>query len=256
MLAEIERGLKGYVRYRSWLASDLVSWPFWTLFFFLSILMYSPDLLRSQYHLNALTWSFFSFILVSSFTWSANALSTSIQQGILENVLISGGSVRLHLAGRVVISVLDFAVGGPFLLIVSALGFGTVIRVVRPDLMALALVQAVVFLYLFSSILAMLLLALRSPWIILNVIQFAVPFTSGAIPVEVLPPEIRGVIVHSPFFYIIHPIIASATGNFFLPPLQLFSTGFLVVLSALALDLLAERILMRRALKRGKLSLF
>jgi len=76
--------------------------------------------------------------------------------------------------------------------------------------MVAALLQAVVFLYLSSSI----LIALRSPWIIQNVVQFAAPFSSGSIPVEVLPTEIQTVLPYSPFFYIIHPIVASATGNF------------------------------------------
>ncbi|MDT7878992.1 MAG: hypothetical protein RQ862_10630 [Candidatus Caldarchaeales archaeon] len=256
VMVEIERGLKGYARYRAWLVSDLVSWPFWTMFFFFSILMYSPDLLKSQYHLNALTWSFFSFILVSSFTWAANSLSTSIQEGILENVLVSGGSVRLHVTGRIVISLLDFAIGGPFLLLISAVSFGTNITVARPELMVPALIQAIAFLYLFSSVLSIMLIALRSPWIVLNVVQFAVPFTSGAIPVEVLPPDLRAALTYSPFFYIIHPIVASATGNFYLHPYQLFLTGFVVVLSLAVLGVWLEKALMRRALMRGRFSLF
>ena len=125
-------------------------------------------------------------------------------------MLVAGGSVTLHVTGRIVISLLEFAVGAPVLLLISAVGFGTTISVARPDLMVAALLQAVVFPYLSSSI----LIPLRSPWIIQNVVQFAAPFSSGSIPVEVLPTEIQTVLPYSPFFYIIHPIVASATGNF------------------------------------------
>lgn len=255
-LSELERGLKIYSRYRVWLVTDLISWPFWTLFFFLSFLVYSPTLLASQYHLNAFTWCFFIFILVSSFMWSATFLATSSQEGILEYVLLTGSSIRTHLLGRAVISLLDLAVGGPALLLISVLGFGTELKIAFPHLMALALIQAMMFFYIFSSLLAVLLISLRSPWIVINVAQFIVPFTSGGIPIEVLPPEIQGVIVYSPFFYIVHPIIASATGFFFVEPEFVFLVGGLLTVLIYFLSRVLENSLLRRALRRGKFSLF
>jgi hypothetical protein len=74
--------------------------------------------------------------------------------------------------------------------------------------------------------------------------------------VEVLPPDLRAALTYSPFFYIIHPIVASATGNFYLHPYQLFLTGFVVVLSLAVLGVWLEKALMRRALMRGRFSLF
>ncbi|MCS7145642.1 MAG: hypothetical protein NZ938_02985 [Aigarchaeota archaeon] len=256
VFAEMERGLTTYARYRIWLFSDLMSWPFWTIFFFLSFLMYSPSLLASQYHLNAFSWAFFTFIFVSSFIWSSVFLATSAQEGILEYVLLTGSSVRQHMLGRMVISILDVAVGGPALLLISAVGFGTRLSVAYPALMVVSLAVAGVFFYIFSSILAVLLVSLRSPWIIINVAQFVIPFTSGAIPVEALPPEIQGAVLYSPFFYIIHPIIASATGLFFIPPEIVLPVGGLLCLAIYIVGRFLEKVLLRRALRRGKFTLF
>lgn len=254
--AELERGLITYARYKVWLLSDLISWPFWTLFFFLSFLMYSPSLLNSQYHLNAFTWSFFTFIFVSSFMWGSVFLATSAQEGILEYVLITGASVRNHMLGRAVISFLDLAVGGPALLLISVLGFGTELRIAYPHLMAVSLALAGFFFYFFSSILAVLLVSLRSPWIVINVAQFLIPFTSGAIPVESLPPEIQQIVTGSPFFYVIHPIIASATGSYFFPPEIIFSIAAVLCVSVYLLSRVLENALLRRALRLGKMTLF
>ncbi|MEM2198784.1 MAG: hypothetical protein QXQ48_03085 [Nitrososphaerota archaeon] len=255
-LAEVEKGLTIYARYKVWLFSDLISWPFWTIFFFLSFLMYSPSLLGSQYHLNAFTWCFFTFILVSSFMWSSNFLATSAQEGILEYVLMTGSSIRQHMLGRSIISFLDLAVGGPLLLLISAAGFGTNLHVAYPYLMPIAILLASAFFYFFSSILAVLLVSLRSPWIIINVAQFVIPFTSGAIPVEVLPPEIQAGIIYSPFFYVIHPLVASATGNYFIPPEIVLSVAGGLCILVYFLSRFLEDVLLRSALKRGKFTLF
>ncbi|MEM0445328.1 MAG: hypothetical protein QXW50_04840 [Nitrososphaerota archaeon] len=255
-MSELERGLTTYSRYRVWLLTDLISWPFWTLFFFLSFLVYSPTLLSSQYHMNAFTWCFFVFVFVSSFMWSSTSLATSAQEGILEYVLLTGSSIRQHLLGRMVISFLDLAVGGSVLLLISALGFGTRLSIASPLLMALALIQAAAFFYLFSSILASLLVSLRSPWVVINVAQFLVPFTSGAIPIEVLPPEIQQAIIYSPFFYIVHPIIASATGVYYLPPETIFLIGGLLTLSLYFLSRVLENLLLKRALRLGRFTFF
>ncbi|GBC70573.1 hypothetical protein HRbin02_00341 [Candidatus Calditenuaceae archaeon HR02] len=256
VFAELEKGLTIYARYKIWLFSDLISWPFWTIFFFLSFLMYAPSLLSSQYHLNAFTWSFFTFILVSSFMWASNFLATSAQAGILEYVIITGCSIREHMLGRSIVSFIDLAVGGPLLLLISAAGFGTRLFVAYPHLMFVALVLASAFFYFFSSMLAVLLVSLRSPWIIINVAQFIIPFTSGAIPVEVLPAELRSIITYSPFFYIIHPIVASATGQYFLPPGLVLTVGGILCLATYLASRVLEDVLLRRALRHGKFTIF
>jgi len=256
VLAELERGVKIYGRYRVWLFSDILSWPFWTVFFFLSVLMYSPSLLSSQNHLNTLTWGFFTFIVSSSFMWGATSLATSAQEGILEYVLLTGSGIRVHMLGRLVTSIIDVMVGGPILLLISAVGFGTKLRVAYPHLMAASLLMAATFFYLFGAILAVALVSLRSPWIVINVAQFAIPFSSGAIPVEALPPRVAEALTYSPFFYIIHPIIASATGNFYLEPSTMLLTGTTLCVIAYMLGRLLEGVLLRKALRRGQFTLY
>ncbi|MCS6785108.1 MAG: hypothetical protein NZ581_07960, partial [Candidatus Caldarchaeum sp.] len=110
--AELERGAVTYARYRAWLISDIFQWPFWTIFFFLSILMYSPASLSNSAVVKSMAYSFFAFIFVSSFLWSSASLVSEAQQGIIEQLILAKTSLRNHLVGRAVITAADIAVGG------------------------------------------------------------------------------------------------------------------------------------------------
>ncbi|MEM0384081.1 MAG: hypothetical protein QXV27_04485 [Candidatus Caldarchaeum sp.] len=254
--AEVERGLKTYARYGAWLASDVIQWPFWTVFFFLSIMMYSPDLLSSKPLINILTWSFFAFVFVSSFLWAASSVVMEVQQGIIEQLILAKTSLRLHLVGRTVITVLDILVGGVILLLLSSLIFGAELTITHPTLFIASTAIAFVFFLSFTSVLTALLIAVRSPWVVVSILQFIIPFSSGGIPVQLLPPEAARIVLLSPFFYVIHPIVASASNSFYIPAENLIaaSAGLTVVMFFASIYI--ERKLINRTLKKGKFTVF
>ncbi|MCS7129268.1 MAG: hypothetical protein NZ919_01315, partial [Candidatus Caldarchaeum sp.] len=83
-----------------------------------------------------------------------------------------------------------------------------------------------------------------------------VPFSSGGIPVQLLPPDAARLISLSPFFYAIHPMVASATGSFYIPPQTLFTTATILTGLMTLASIYAEKILVRKALKNGRLAMF
>ncbi len=256
LTAELDRGLKTYVRYRAWLASDIVQWPFWTVFLFLSITMYAPQLMETKAVINMLTWSFFVFIFVSSFMWVANSVVMEAQQGIIENIILSNTSLHVHILGRIVITIIDFVIGGAVFLLLASFMFGADIAVANPLLFTASIVTSFIFFLAFSAVFGALLIAVRSPWIVISIVQFVIPFASGGIPVQLLPAEAARIVMFSPFFYVIHPIIASATNTFYLPLEVVFTAAVSSSAIMFLLSIYVEKRLVRKALKTGRLTLF
>ncbi|MEM0348735.1 MAG: hypothetical protein QXE96_00580 [Candidatus Caldarchaeum sp.] len=252
--AELSRGLTIYSRQRTWLLADLIQWPFWIIFFFLAILVYAPSYLGDVEVMKAISYSFFVFIFVSSFMWNATSLPLEAQMGVVEQLVLTKTPISIHLVSRMVVTAADIAVGGLALLLLSSLFFGADISIAKPLNFAAYLAIAFIFFLFFSSIVSTLLLSVKSPWIVTNILQFVVPFSSGAIPVHLLPPEAAAIVSASPFFYILHPIVASATGLFYLPEAQLFVGAVAATAMVAVLSVFAEKYLMRRALRTGRLA--
>lgn len=250
--AELARGLTIYSRQRTWLLADLIQWPFWIIFFFLAILMYAPSFLGDTEVMKSISYSFFIFIFVSSFMWNATSLPLEAQMGVVEQLVLTKTPISIHLVSRTVATAADIGLGGLALLLLSSLFFGADISLAKPLHFTVYLAIAFIFFLFFSSIVSTLLLSVKSPWIVTNILQFVVPFSSGAIPVHLLPPEAAAVVSASPFFYILHPIVASATGLFYLPETQLFVGAVAATAAAALLSVFAEKYLMRRALKTGR----
>lgn len=254
--AEIERGALTYARYRAWLISDIFQWPFWTIFFFLSILMYSPASLSNAAVVKSMAYSFFAFIFVSSFLWSTASLVSEAQQGIIEQLILAKTSLRYHLVGRAVITAADIFVGGTVLLLLSMLVFGVDVSVAMPLHFAASIAIASVFFLLFSAVVSALMLSVKSPWIVVSMLQFIIPFSSGALPMQLLPQQTAEIITFNPLFYVIHPLVASATGSFYVSAEFLFPTAVAITAFMTILAHYAEKQLIRRAMKKGRLTLF
>lgn len=254
--AEVSRGFKVYTRYRAWLLSDILQWPFWIIFFFLSIVMYSPSFLQDPAIVKTMTYSFFVFVFVSSFMWNATSMTMEAQQGILENLILAKTPLRVHMVGRAVITLADLLVGGVILLLLSRLFFGADISIALPIHFAASLLIAFVFFQFFTAILAALLLSVKSPWIVAAMLQFIIPFSSGALPIQFMPPEYAEILMRNPFFYVLHPIVASATGIFHTPPEIIFPAAIATTTAMALIAIYGEKRLMQKALKTGKFYLF
>lgn len=254
--AEFERGIKIYQRYKAWLISDLISTPFWIIFFFFAIILYVQHFLKNETIIVNLLWGIFMFFFVSGFLWMGNSIVLVIQQGILENIILTNTSIHTHLLGRVVISFIDVTVGGIALLILGSYIFNVRIYIADPLFFIIFLLIAIVFFVFFASVYAALIAAMRSPWIVTNILQFILPFMSGALPIQMFNQSFANVIIFSPFYYIIGTVVSAATGYYIMDKYFLLFISLTMTIIMILISLYVEKILVKKALKHGKFSLF
>jgi cation transport ATPase len=68
--------------------------------------------------------------------------------------------------------------------------------------------------------------------------------------------EIANVIIYSPFFYAAGPVVAAATGYYIMDKYFLLILASIMVLIAFLISNYLEKLLIKKALKEGKISLF
>ncbi|HLI46883.1 MAG TPA: hypothetical protein VKU94_06805 [Geobacterales bacterium] len=256
VFAEFERGVTIYVRYKVWLISDILATPFWVLLLLYGILLYAVNYVNNSSVITSLTWGIFLFVFVSNFLGIASSLVLSIQQGILENVIMTNSSIVSHLVGRVAISLIDTAVIGSLVLLLNTLLFSANIFIADPLFFVIYLFLAILFFLFFAGTYSFLIINVRSPWVANQALQFIIPFFSGAIPIQLFSKGFASVIVYSPFYYVIGPIIAAATGYYPIDRVLFLLLDILAVLIMGIISYRVQKIILRNALKKGKFSLF
>ncbi len=256
IFAEIERGFTLWKSYKIFLISDLISTPFWIYFFILAILIYAQHLLNDRFIMTNLMWGLFMFFFISSFMWLGNSVIIILQQGIMENIILTNTKLSIHIFGRGIISILDTTIGGIIIILMSYFTFKVTLYIADPLFFIIFLILAFLFFIFFSTIYAILIIAVRSPWIITNILQFILPFFSGAIPIQIFQKEIAGIITYSPLFYIVGPVVASATGYYIMDKYLLLTIALIIVLFTASISNYLEKLLIKKALKEGKFSLF
>jgi ABC-2 type transport system permease protein len=256
IFAEIGRGFALWKSYKIFIISDFISTPFWIYFFILAILIYAQHLLNDKFILTNLMWGLFMFFFISSFLWMGTSIVLVVQTGILENIILTNTKISTHLLGRSVVSVIDVTTGGIILILMAYYTFNLTLYIADPLFFAIFLILAFLFFLFFSTIYAILIIASRSPWIITNILQFIIPFFSGAIPIQMFKAEIANVIIYSPFFYAVGPVVAAATGYYIMDKYLLLILASIMVLIAFLISNYLEKLLIKKALKEGKMSLF
>jgi len=256
IFAEAERGVTIYIRYKVWIISDILATPFWVLLLLYGILLYAINYINNPAVISGITWGIFVFVLVSTFLGLSATLVVSIQQGILEYVLLTNSSIVSHLFGRAVMSIIDTAVIGSLVLLLTSLIFGVSVYLVDPVFFFIHLFLAIIFLLFFAGMYSFFIVNLRSPWMANQVLQFIIPFFSGAIPIQFFSQSFANAIMYSPFFYIIGPIIAAATGFYPIDKYLFLLLSFISVILMGIISFQVQRIILKNALKKGKFSLF
>ncbi len=256
IFAEVEKGLKLYVSYRVWILSDVISTPFWVMFIALGILVYAQQRLRDPMLTSGIAWGIFVLFFISIFLWSGNSVVAIIQQGILENLILTNTGLLISLLGRMVMSSIDVLVGGVIILYFSSYFFNTTIYVADPLFFMIFLFIAFLSFIFFSAIYAALLTVSRSPNLVTSVLQFLIPFFSGAIPIQLFDVNIARFFMYSPFFYLINPILSAATGYYVLDKFFLLQLSLSVVIGFALASFYIQKVLIRKALKKGNFTLF
>ncbi|MDT7891610.1 MAG: hypothetical protein RQ952_02590 [Thermoproteota archaeon] len=256
IFAEVERGFTIYTRYKVWLISDLISTPFWVLMLLYGIMLYATQYIKDPNVISALTWGIFVFVFVSTFLGMSSTLVIAIHQGILEYVLMTNSSIVSHLVGRAIMSLIDtFTIGAVIFLLNTTL-FGAKIYLADPLFFFISIILALLFFLFFGATWSFFVVNLRSPWVANQVLQFVLPFFGGAIPIQLFSKDFASVILYSPFYYVIGPIISAATGYY---PFDKYLMLIFDIIAVLIMAIIAYRvqnIIIKNALKKGKFSLF
>ncbi|MEM2035889.1 MAG: hypothetical protein QXW52_04965, partial [Candidatus Caldarchaeum sp.] len=64
------------------------------------------------------------------------------------------------------------------------------------------------------------------------------------------------IVLLSPFFYVIHPIVASASNSFYIPAENLIAASAALTVIMFFASIYIERTLINRTLKKGKFTVF
>jgi len=252
---EIERGIKLYFRNGIWLLSDIISTPFWVIFLFLTIVFYAQYLLKDVNALTSLMWGIFIFILMNSFIWAGNSIVQSVTNGIVDGVILTNTNITIHLLGRSIMSVFDSFISGIIALLTASYIFGSSLLIHNLPLFFASLIIALIFYSLFASVYAALIVSLRSPWIVSNVLNFILPFLSGAIPPQLFPKSVANILLFSPFYYISGQIVSAATGIYLINPTIMLIISIIITVVIVFISNFISKKLIQSMSKEGKASL-
>jgi ABC-2 type transport system permease protein len=253
--AELGKGLKIYTRNKVWIISDLISTPFWVIFLFLTLIFYAQYLLNNINVVTSLMWGIFLFIFMNSFMWAGNSIVQSVESGIIDNIILTNTSLTIHLLGRNITGMIDILISGVIALLTSSYIFGATLSISEPILFFISLIIAVIFYLLFASVYASLIISLRSPWIVTNVMNFVLPFLSGAIPIQLFQKNVADIIIYSPFYYITGQIASAATGVYYVDPYLMLLISIVFTVIMFFMSRIAANKLIQKFRKEGKISL-
>ncbi|WP_243666282.1 hypothetical protein [Vulcanisaeta sp. JCM 16159] len=127
----------------------------------------------------------YAFALYSSWLWGfGGGIIEESYEGILENVMTTINNLLIHVIGwgiaYSIYTLLDLA----SLVISFYVVFGLTIDIRNPVLLTASIILASLQLLFISTIYAMLVVRLRSNWVITDIMQFLMPVLGGLIPSE------------------------------------------------------------------------
>ncbi|MGC9136052.1 hypothetical protein [Caldivirga sp.] len=185
IVLEFERGVRVLFSKPAENIAFIISTPLWLAFFILTLRGYGVIKL-SSIDLQLFLWVAYAFSLYTTWLWTfGHGIMDEGYDGVLEYVLAGGEDLLTHFIGwglsLVTYELMDLVViAGSF-----AILFNTRVSLVNPPLLALSLVLVTLELLFISVIYSMLVIKLRSNWVITNIIQFILPTLGGLIPGEV-----------------------------------------------------------------------
>ena len=182
--AEVWRGLRLLFSKPSSIMINIVTAPLWLAFFILTLRGFGV-LTLGRLTLQLFLWAAYAFALYSSWLWGfGGGIIDEGYEGVLESVMAVRGSLLTHVVGwgiaYSIYTLLDLA----SLVLSFYVVFGLIIDIRDPVLLAISIVLASLQLLLISAIYAMLVIRLRSNWVVTNIVQFLMPALGGLIPSE------------------------------------------------------------------------
>ncbi len=234
---EFERGVRVLFSKPAENIAFIVSTPLWLAFFILTLRGYGVIKL-SSIDLQLFLWIAYTFSLYTTWLWAfGHGIMDEGYDGVLEYVLAGGEDLLIHFIGwglsLITYELMDLVViVGSF-----AILFNTGVSLINPSLLILSLVLVTLELLFISVIYSMLVIRLKSNWVITNIIQFILPTFGGLIPGEVNG-YVKVINKYSPIAYPVILMRESALGvNEINMPISIqlmYSLVMIIALGALA----------------------
>ncbi|WP_048056838.1 hypothetical protein [Vulcanisaeta moutnovskia] len=253
---EVWRGLRLLFSKPSSIMINIVTAPLWLAFFILTLRGFGVLTLGMQI-LQLFLWAAYAFALYSSWLWGfGNGIIEEGYEGILENVMSTVNNILIHVIGwgiaYSIYTLLDLVA----LVVSFYIIFGLIISIRDPILLIISIVLASLQLLFISTIYAMLVIKLRSNWVITDIMQFLMPTLGGLIPSETS----RYVTMINEYSPIAYPFILmreSALGYLELPIPIIYQIiySIITVTSLFIITAILVRIFDRRLREEGKLGL-
>ncbi len=246
--SELKAGLWAFSRLllRSpWFAVGLVTAPIWSMGMGLTFAIHAPSLLTDHGSLRGLSLGAGYFVVTSIVLWNVGHFLRQVRdEGVLHSVVLADGRVEVLMLARGLTSL-------PYTALAMALSYSVMVALLgSTPTLADPLGAAASFLLLHVVLASVSLLAgsaflwIRRPWLVTNVIQFLLPMSSGMIPIELFPEQIRSVIAASPVAHAFELLRRTVTGVSSLPlgQAQLLASAAVSAVSLLAVSVLAMRL--------------
>ena len=254
--AEVWRGLRLLFSRPSSIVINIVTAPLWLAFFILTLRGFGVLTLGRQI-LQLFLWAAYAFALYSSWLWGfGSGIIEESYEGVLENVMSITNDLLTHVVGWGIAYSIYTLLDLVSLVVSFYIMFSLVIDIRDPAIFILSIVLASLQLLFISTIYAMLVIRLRSSWVITDIMQFLMPTLGGLIPSEankyVLP-----INEYSPIAYPFVIMRESALGYLELPiPITyqvLYSVITIIALSIITFFLV--KLFDKRLRYEGKLGL-
>ncbi|MDW8041943.1 MAG: ABC transporter permease [Nitrososphaerota archaeon] len=241
-------------RRSTWMLVGMVSSPVWAIGIGLTFAIHSPSVITEVSQVRALALGAGYFVASSTVLWNVgNFLVQAKDEGTLHSCVLSNGRIPVMMFSRGIVSA---AFTGPALafsyaVVSSLLGFTPSVSNPLGALASFFMLHLA--LVALSMIVGSIFLRMRHAWIVINALQFLLPATSGMIPPDLFPSDLRPAIALSPFAHVFEVLRRAVVGSPAIPTgdPELTLTSALSVAALIAVGLLTlsitERSLRRRA---------
>ncbi|MCD6357828.1 MAG: ABC transporter permease [Thermoproteales archaeon] len=253
-------GVRIYLRYPMWILSDLITSPLWAVVILLPILLFLPPeawgsgVVAQNFFWGMVLW----YVVSTSLMGIGSAVRSEQQMGTLEQLLLTNANRAVLFTRRLAFELFSLTLNTAYMYVFVQLLFGKLITVENPLLVLLVLAAAMAIAVGFGLIYGTLILWIKNPGALSNILQFVIMGLSGIFySIRGLPAPLQYVSYALPFTYVADLLRHEAMDTPTLLPLHL---EYLLV-AALAVALNAAGYLailhVEKRLKRtGKLGVY
>ena len=258
--ASAYKEFKIYFRYPLWFLADLVASPLWILMLLYPILLFLPyNEWNNPKTYNFFYWGIVSWDLLSISFWGiGNLIRREQEMGTIEQSFLTNANRIALFVGRVFSEGFIFLIDAVYMVLIIHALFGVWIEIRSPFLLLISVFLALFLSVGFGALYGALVLYIKSPGAISNVLQFLFIGIGGAFfPVSRLPAQLRLFAYSIPFTYAIDLLRnASMDTETILPPVLEYLLAFIlgVFLNVLGLSILL--LIEKKSKRTGKLGLY